>query len=525
MKYQDIVGLLQADPSDRNVAIARAWLTKRKQSGNATREVGKALLQVRHDQETLNWLSLWLKDREWDIPRWAVQSLQTVEIHDWLIQLAGENPTNSEASLLWSDLLSSYRDEALVEAASHWLITYGTGRDAIWVATNLLPLATNSEVCDKAKQLAEQFPDSEFLITRLIEHVGDERSIDLGLRLMDVVEPHIGSIIAASLLKSDGAKQWPAVEQWFQRNWNHKDADRFFQQVLHVAPLTVAPLAFDWLDERPKFRYASRLFSIAFVLAPSQDLIDLTWSWLRNRLSYRDAPGLLALLLGRRGTLKTPVEAVIIADTWLIDNLNHECSFTILLGAIENGATALRLELARKWLVDHSDSERGLMLLNLMRRIDNAEFVEQVHSWSERHPSRTESHAIVLEAFKRDPANLMPQVKKLLREQNVRFQQLFILELARAGDAESIQLTRDKLGKRSLERMHGESRKCRTAPILTALLFGVPRDPDILEHARLWLESDGKVCEEHLEQVRSAYEEALGIIAAGNLTVTDKPSA
>jgi hypothetical protein len=509
VNHREIVDLLETNPSDPSVELAKKWLSMRQKSTSAAREVVAALVKGRHDSETLEWLGLWLEGKDWDVLL-TISHIMNVDVHDWLIQFVSEHPNHRQAGELWANLLMTYKYKTLIRAATQWFTAHTVTNEAVRVADQLLPLTKDKYVHEQAIVLLRQFKD-EYLAARLIECAGDDATIELGCHIMNSIEPSRGEIIARSLLENNPKNNWSIVECWLREHWHDKNIGYFLQDLACVAPLTVAPLAFKWIEENPRSPDISRIFSTAFALARSQELVEVLWGWMRTQLSERYAPDMIAQLFQHFGELTTPPEAVVAADNWLSQsqNLEHAKYSSILLGVLGIENTPTRVESARQWLATQPKSARGNMLMNLRRRAPQY-FTNEAIAWADQYPSRVESGVIkyeILQDTAQPQQGMIQQVKASLSDNPLWTPMM--CALIRAGDVESIRKAKDLLPRRMVELRHSEPVRCQQAPILVALLAAVPEDKFVIKFAEDWLASEDSVCEEHLNQVSEEYVKAI----------------
>ncbi|MFN8555496.1 MAG: hypothetical protein U0103_28860 [Candidatus Obscuribacterales bacterium] len=502
MKYQELIAQVRADPCGSNFAAMQRWLDKRQKDSTSVYEVLFAFIQMKPEAETFQWLECWLESREW----FSLDSLvhiRNVNCHEWLINYGAAHPRNPHIVSLWKNLLISFKYESLIEAASDWLVDFGSGKDSVLIAELLLPMTKAAAVQQKSVELLREFP-SEFTVSTLIKHIGDEESIQLGLEIMNATSTETGVFAAAALLENDDLKNWAAVQQWLLDRWHEKYIPFALGYLMDVSPLVVAPLALKWIDEHPNSKKVSRIFSTGVTLKPSPELFDLIWRWLEPRASKRYCPEILTVLFSHWGRFKTPAGALVFADAWLERNEGHGLYENILLGAIGEGSTEFRIELARRWLASRSDALKGHMLMNLRRRAPEY-FTDEALDWAYRNPDEIESQVIKYEYF-RDTKNergvTVEEIEEFV-DSNV-FSKEHLCEKVRLKDEMAIAWAKALLKTPRIELKFSESTKCRNAPILVALYEALPTDTDVLAEVDRWFKSDESVCNEHLEMMRKA---------------------
>lgn len=512
MKYQELIELINTDPSDENIAVAKQWLAKKRKS---FLDVGLALLQKRSDKETLEWIGNLVKDSSWEIFYRAYFDVlpQDDKARSWILTFARKNSDNPNAGPFWWHLVanntSGFINPDLIEGAGDWLYDHGEGVDAVSIAALLLCFR-NRKVEEKALKLAEEFPESEYLITNLVEHMGDERSIQLGLKLLNQSELSTGLMVAAALLKTDRTRLWPIIEQWLRKHWDNPELESSLTYLLSTAPPTVAPLVFQWIDENNKFDNAFRIIEPGFVLSPRQEYLDLTWNWLSKTRSDNIPREFLSLFLDNRNQLSLPDGFAEYADRWISENLYHENSRNVLVGLLKLNASPTRIEVARNWLKNAPEVDRGSMLLELVRLTDEKEFSEQALIWAENHPNEqgpnqtiSDTQKILIELLSRDPEN--PTIKSLLKSDNEELPDKLLFALVKEGDEDAKLEAKRRVSSQDLEGTGGDTAMNRKARILIHLLQNVPNDPEIFQLTETWLKEDGDKSGMSNSYVRAAY--------------------
>lgn len=105
MKYNELISRLQTEPNDQLFAEAQRILEGKTSLSKPLQEMAKILVRSAETKEEFEWLSSCLKDKDSEIPAWAASNIITVDVHDWLLQFAVENPNNRQAGKLWEALL------------------------------------------------------------------------------------------------------------------------------------------------------------------------------------------------------------------------------------------------------------------------------------------------------------------------------------------------------------------------------------------------------------------------------------
>ena len=274
--------------------------------------------------------------------------------------------------------------------------------DAVPVAQYLLGPRVRGEVAEIARKLATKFPQWHF-VAKVIEHADNEEVKQIGRSFLESCDPHVGSIVANALLKEDPKGESPQIEKWLRKHWRKRDSLHLLQDLLEAAPLTVGPAVFEWLDAHPRVDNYDALLRTPLVFTPSQQYLDLLWSWGQRRLKGRQAQIILKLVLCEFGDLKVPDDAIEFADSWLDKNLDDANSFVILLRLLRLQTNEKRVLLCKEWLSRHSDEECGRLLRAISRHPKPAGLTEQALNWAASHPDDPASEGIVLQWQTQDP--------------------------------------------------------------------------------------------------------------------------
>ncbi|MBS1954370.1 MAG: hypothetical protein JST89_09290 [Cyanobacteria bacterium SZAS-4] len=408
MGYVELAYDLRTEPTDGNVKSAQNWLSKQKKSGESVYTVLTALIEARPDAKTLEWFESWLPGRDLDLHQ--LFFVKSAAVHDWLIDFLRQHNDDEKLGKLWHQLMFDFTlppsslsywpkllmsdDQPLIEGSSEWLIAHGNGEeDSVFVARCLAKLTKRSDVQMKIMEILRASNDSDLAAT-ILEHTTNDAAIEIGIEMLNAVSHRHGSNIATQLLKTDPQRYWPKVEPFLRRHWVDKDVFPYtLGKMMHQAPLVVAPLAFEWIDDYPK----SKMIASIVTLAQTQESVDLIWAGLQPRTTKPFAPEILEILLLHYRGLSMPKEATEFADDWLHRNQNHKRFFNILAGVLRAGATDVRLQLARNWLDKLTDEEeRGCSLMVLRRRAPK-NFNDEALAWASKHPNILQSIAIINE--------------------------------------------------------------------------------------------------------------------------------
>lgn len=506
MKYKDLIEQYRSDPCDDNADVVKSWLEKRHKSTHSVREALFTLIEQKPELSTFEWVECWLESRDW-FPLQSLVHIQSAAWHERLIHYASVHPQNPHIASLWKEFLFGCKYESLVGAASDWLVKFGYGDDAIIVAELLLPMTDDPALQQKAVALIQASP-TEFNVPSLIKHIGDAETIKLAREILSATASDTGMLIAAALLEFDSAKNWFVVQEWIRSRWNEKCMQFALGYLMDVAPILVAPLALQWVEEHPRAKNVSGIFATGFSLKPSPELFELHWKWLETRTDKKYSPELLSVLFNHWNRFKTPPGALKFADEWLKDNEANPYYVSILIGVIGEEATEFRIEMACRWLASREDKTKGHMLMNLRRRSPSS-FTDEALDWAYRNPSETESQVIKYEYF-RDTQN----DRGVTVEEVEEFVSVYLFPKERlcgkiqAKDKDAIAWAKALLKAPQIEGKHSESARCRHAPLLAALYQAEPTDTEVLAEIERWFDSSEYVCEEHLKQMCEAVGES-----------------
>lgn len=407
MGYIEISCDLSMDPSDANVKTAKDWLSKQKKCSQPVYSVLTTLIDARPDEETMKWFESWMQGRDLDFHN--LFFAHSTAAHDWLLRLLRNHNNGPNREKIWYQLLfdatcaptgySEYpvmrmsNQQLLIDGASEWFIAHASAEDhSKFIARCLTELTTNSDVHKKAFEILKQSKDP-LLASNILKHNKNDDAIEIAYQIMNSVDLHHGSSIASALMKADPRKHWSKVEPFLQRH--QYDNDRFphvLSTLISCAPQIVAPLAFEWIDEHPKSKKISTIVSCD----KTQEVLDAIWAGLQTRTTADFAPEILEVLLLHFRALSIPKDATDFGDAWAQKNQKHKRFFDILSGLLRAEATETRLKLARDFLDNLAEEDRGASLMVLRRRAPK-HFNNEALAWAKKHPHSITSNLIVNE--------------------------------------------------------------------------------------------------------------------------------
>ncbi len=444
MKYQDLTTLLETDPRCDNLALAKQWLLSKSQMSKSVESVVHAFIKATNNKEEFAWLSeTWLLKKNWKILYWSVEKVNlTPEVIDWVVEYLCANPKHEDAGKLWEALLMKHNSPGLSSKASQWLLDHETRDGAADVASALLSDCRDPLVLEKAKQLVWENPAKLLLMSKVIELAGDEEIEELAVTRLKIVDfVPAGMFLAVPLLQGNSRRYAPLLVSWLHENSSKTHFESILAEVFAAAPLELAPFVFEWLEENPEIDKVERIFQTAFILQPSQWLLDRAWNWVSTHLKEPQTARMLNVILQDVSEeLKCPEGACALADSWLVEHLGHAKAKDLLLSVLRIEATPNRIDLARRWMRSHKVHERGEMLMSLASTEAFDEVEEEAIDWCYQHPNDRVSHGILLRILRRNPKKeYILEAKRVLKSNGIHkyFCFSFLSELVMLGDKDS----------------------------------------------------------------------------------------
>lgn len=486
MNSKQLKERLEADPSNENLALAKAWLRKRKQAGPASMEISKLLLGIRKDDLDFQaWFSDWIADKNWELLYWSTQEFVDLNTHDWLVNFANSHDDNSQTGTLWLRLLQKYRSEEVIDGASRWFLKHAKS-DAVskWVAENLLELAQNPNVIQVARSLEIDNTDT-FFVANLLRAYPDDNIAFKAARMLDSDEDDLvlSRYLAQALLEHAPEKYWSTVENWLRRNWKDSRLELAFDGIISIVPDKSIPLLLEWIGNSHYARFGE-LYGREFSEALSQPLLDLTWNWLKDRQKERHFLGILQVLLSTNNRLNIPLDAVKIAHEWLTKNVQdvfYFPSFLLHLLCIE--VNEERIALAKEWINCHTDKQKAMMYLVLLKALGSPDIQKEVRAWLSEHPNPEIYAELLRFNHEAETVESARRCFNRLGSKNYWWRKL-LYALITVGEPEAVKTGKKFLRQRTLEQRWGPSATEMKNEILSCLMVSTPHDEEVLEFAR-----------------------------------------
>jgi len=399
----------------------------------------------------------------------------TLKHLDFLLALLKEAPDHKQAGSIWNMLLSSYINREIIHGASKWLLSHG-GKEVYSssVAARLLDETSSHEIIEVSRRLLEQ--EVDFLLAKaLLFRAPDHRTIDIAIEMINSQDPTFACLIAPALMKS-GDRGANAVTEFLNEHCNSKRFNRVLTSFVYEAPELAAPLIREWVSKHPRSRDAERLLVDVLRQSPSQEYVNLLWTWCKTNSRKSDILDVLTIFSTK---FPTPKDTVMYARNWLESNETHSLWTLVFFKAVDRSTLHEQIEIVKHWL--HRLSEQEIdTAISIMLRASSTNGINEQSFWSE-----------LSKAF--DNALISPEKKKRISEEYDKGESAhepgseypLVRELA-TRDPKSVRAAKDWLTERRLEWRWTSLHEYRGEII--AALFAVSPDQFVLDEARSWLE-------------------------------------
>lgn|GEM_PF-3895834 len=485
---QQLVKMLQQDPSDECVGTAIAWLKTRKSTSKEAQNVLQELFKLQQIEASFGWLANWLKDGSWKALRFGVYSVTSVAFYDWIIHLLEDNPTHPEAGELWSEMIHRFRDRDLNQSALLWLENYGDmDENAGSVAAALLNDIASEAVVMKARKYLDRDREDRQLFSSLIQNTSDEFATKLGLSYLKRTDLVSGAFVSVALLQSDGEKHSTAVEKFFRKHWEHRHMYNALETIALSRNTVALKILSDWLDEHPDSSKVPTLLQQNVSGTNSQRLADQAWNWCANNLENTEINLFLVLVLRAGKGVQVPEEAIQYVKNMLQSNKSANLWTALAVSLLQILSPDECYKFGTE-LLDQTNEEnrRRTILATLLERVNDAALISLAKAQCKSLPAN-QCIPLTMALMENDPDEaIIAQAKASIPSGDSVMDWLLTAQLVKAGDKASIARSKEWLKERHISLRFDSTSPVRLA-LMLALLESNQYDQDVIKEAEDWM--------------------------------------
>ena len=507
MNKTEVLEIIGSDqPTDEQMFAVIAWLKKRKPTSRDARKVVKRFIQHPRFESALPWLADWIRNSPWDELRMTAWNISSPVVYDWLVQVLTDNPTHPQSGDVWDAMLMSYRDHAMAVKASVWLTEHGIGdKFAPEVAARLLPIVPTDPVRRTALELLEKVPDNFNLLAAAIEHLGTNRSIELGLSYIKGAKRPVPSCwVAAALLRRDTQSFVSDVNEFLAKHWKDRHLYAAFEEMIPRAPQPVLVVLKKWIESYRHPETVSRLLEYALIV-PSQEWLDYAWTWY-EKSDWSLSSDFLQALLKAGKDLQLPNRVLEESKLWLEQNEGDSGWIWVAVDLVDHLDAGECAEFGLRIIHSVLPEDRGRLLAALVRKTPTEAVFEKAREWQSAFPKH-KHNALIAAAFV-GRGKYIEDAKTLLDANDDLDTARLLIALVKQSDEDSIAFAKQFLTKRFINFKFNDLFKLR-GELIIALLSVPGPDGMVLQSAEDWLQYPPSHWDEKFhQQVRDAYKSA-----------------
>lgn len=482
--FDTIASMLDADCSDKNVALAIDWMKSQKRVNQCSGWLVEEIFNHPRFQSELTTFTEWASKTNWTFVIHCLYNVECPEYLEWVIDLVSEHLEHPQSGELWVRLLNTCRHKRLKQGATVWLErNNANNKHTKNIVCALLKLDPSKEIISKAKRIAkrEQFP---ILLPVLIEYIGDEDSIKMGRRSLASKRSSFDKEqILEAMLKNDYSKYLLDLRQFAEANGGDEYFQKAFMILGHKIPQT-GRFFCEFVSERYDSQIAKDLLQSSVLFSCFSNDISIAWEWFCDSKQKAIEVAIFAKILNEVGSV-LPIQANEYITQWLSKTQKHPEIDQIL--RVQKKIQKI-YEATLKRIRTGGSEDRVGSVWYLARCFKTEESLRLAQEYFDKEPNVRGSMQLAFEILVQTRSSKsVIQAKNFLQDGiDDHKKRLLLLELIKIGDDEVLSwcmnLLKNKFVYRSYDTLYTDIGK-----LLLLILKTQPLSNTILLRTREWL--------------------------------------